>query len=322
MADLYLLHPALKGAAVHPLAGVDPGMDPLAADPAPGMPAPVRWGWDRTADPAAASGGKGCLAYWFPLLNAAGVPVPRTLVHCTGADAVAGQAGADAVANLLRESFRTLADRGHDKPAPVFLRTGHTAGKFRYKETCLVTREADLADHVAALAAYSRAAGLPLGWWALREVLDADGGQGGLGRYGGWPLATEVRAWVSLGRAWCLHPYHTPAGIMAGLDDAQAGAVLRRGEILPGTTVVDMMVVSCGAVSADGVLELSRVVDAAARALPDLHPDEAPRRGDPLGWAVDVMHTTRGWVVIDAQPAFACAHPAGCPNAPGAGGGA
>ena len=206
---------------------------------------------------------RACLSYWFPILEAAGVPVPRTVVVRTapdldGPDLLAlleaaplmgdpeRMAGFDRFATRLVEAYMAVAGSGVRRPAwatePVFLRTGHTAGKHNWRHTCYVPDCAALVGHVAALVAASAAAHpvfpLPTDVWAVRELLPVTPIVE-LPRYAGLPLAAELRAFVKGGEVRCVHAYWPPEAVAAGFFgpiDAHQGKLIMA---LASTVVMD-----------------------------------------------------------------------------------
>lgn len=112
------------------------------------------------------------LAYWFPRIEAAGLPVPRTLLVQTDCELMGLLDGE------TPEGFDTF-DRALRKAAaaikyPCFLRTGYTSGKHSWNDTCYVASEADLGDNMVSLVEESALAdmmGLPTDSWAVRELI-------------------------------------------------------------------------------------------------------------------------------------------------------
>jgi hypothetical protein len=118
------------------------------------------------------------LAFWFPKIQAAGLPVPRTEIVRTEvalAQVLDGETpdGWDAFILELRAAARRVRRTG----AGVFLRTGHGSGKHQWLQTCYVlgvNTKGILDAHVARLVEWSALAGffgLPTSTWAVREML-------------------------------------------------------------------------------------------------------------------------------------------------------
>ena len=74
------------------------------------------------------------LSYWFPILEATGVRVPKTEWWETDADFWPWVDGEESKsANAFIDDLRQrLRERGY----PVFLRTGHTSAKHSWKDSC------------------------------------------------------------------------------------------------------------------------------------------------------------------------------------------
>src|SRR4051812_17410817 len=77
------------------------------------------------------------LAYWFPRLEATGVPVPRTAIVTTDLDlSLVFEAGdtPEGFRNFLAHLTLAADALGY----PAFLRTGHTSGKHDWPRTCFL----------------------------------------------------------------------------------------------------------------------------------------------------------------------------------------
>jgi hypothetical protein len=121
---------------------------------------------------------KTALSYWFPKVEAAGLPVPKTLIvpmpngvrktiftHLWGEEADPSNVEA-----FVAELRGIAAPLGY----PFFLRTDHTSGKHNWRETCFVADPAQLGRHVYAIAEDSEMAGIvgmPWNVWVVREML-------------------------------------------------------------------------------------------------------------------------------------------------------
>jgi hypothetical protein len=235
------------------------------------------------------------LAFWFPRLLAAGLPVPRTEIVRMPDDV------AEASWAILDGEELNAWIYDHLMPAveriglPAFLRTGHTAAKHEWSRTCALTDLERLRHHVGALIEYSACAGifgLPWDAWAVREMLPTVP-LATLPNYGDMPLCREWRCFVRGGDLVCRHPYWPAGPIAAGisvedapwLEDAPRAAERLAAELA----------------TEDGIGE----VEALAR-----------RAGAAVGgeWSVDVLATERGWYVTDMAVARESWHWPGCPN--------
>jgi len=156
------------------------------------------------------------LSWWFPRIQAAGLPVPRTEIVEMPAPAqhaayciVAGeQPGQDDMA-AFRAFTSMIEDRAKAFGAPLFLRTDHTSGKHGWKDTCYVERATAIDRHVLHIVEYSEMAGimgLPYDRWALRELLPVKP-VGVCPTYGDMPVVREWRCFVEDRSVYCRHPY-------------------------------------------------------------------------------------------------------------------
>lgn len=233
---------------------------------------------------------KNCLSFWYPKIEAAGLPVPKTEIVRHGSWMI----------GELRQAAETVG--GY----PVFLRTGHGSGKHRWNETCYVPDREAMPDHVAALVEWSATAGvngLPTDVWAVREMLPTKPVLT-LPAYGGMPLCREFRVFVRDAEVLCSHPYWPWASVKRGfpINTKQPPEF------------------------ADDWLE--RIIPPGAKDkwknLCRLNPFEnlkieqlASRAGAAVGgeWSVDLLETDRGWMVIDMAVASESWHWPGCPVA-------
>lgn len=147
------------------------------------------------------------LAYWFPPIEAAGLPVPETMI-------VDGPDG-DLVGLLDGER-----PRGFDEflarlevavtqiGTPCFLRTGHTSGKHHWNRCCDLRKLEDLPQHVAALVEESHMTipSLPTDTWVVRQLLPTDP-MFYCDAYGEMPFVREFRFFVRDGKVEHTQPY-------------------------------------------------------------------------------------------------------------------
>ena len=224
---------------------------------------------------------RNCLSFWFPKIEAAGLPVPRTrIVRMPHKAQKAWWAGVDnetpapsevAAWNGFTDEIASAAEAvgGY----PCFLRTGHTSGKHGWSRTCHLASRADIASHVSAVIEYSEMAGLigpPWDVWAVRELLPTVP-IATCPRYRDMPVCREFRFFVEDGRVRCWHPYWPREALERGhadLSDAQYEALCRLDD-------------------PDPLIAL------------------ASHAGQAVGgaWSVDLLDTTRGWVLIDMAEA-------------------
>ena len=229
-----------------------------------------------------------CLSYWFPKIEATGVPVPRTSLVVT-------------TANLIRlldgdepdgfDSFiQLLGDEADKIGYPVFLRTGQGSGKHQWKDTCFVPNREALPSHVAALVDWSECVdmiGLPHHAWAVREMLPTIPACK-LTAYGNMPLCREFRFFTKGGKVCCKHPYWPEGAVADGHPDDPCWraslAIHHR-------------------ITADERDHLTVLAERAAAACPG------------VDWSIDFLETRRGWVLTDMAVAERSYHEPSCPFA-------
>jgi hypothetical protein len=166
------------------------------------------------------------LAYWFPLIEAAGLPIPRTAIVHTDADLTSLLDGEtpDGFEQLIAE----LASAGDNLGWPCFLRTGHGSGKHEWASTCYVPHHRALPRHVGALVEWSHLVdlmGLPTSTWAVRELLETRPLFTCAG-YGGFPVVREFRVFVRDDTIEHLQPYWPEDAVEQGHPDLMDWRVL------------------------------------------------------------------------------------------------
>ena len=243
---------------------------------------------------------RNCLSFWFPKLEAAGLPVPKTVIlrspdllplldgMCPkgyGDFWVATKRAAEAIGGF-----------------PVFLRTGQGSGKHDWKRTCYVPSLDELSSHVAALVEWSEIVdfmGLAHDVWAIRELLPTSP-VCTLPRYGNMPLCCEFRCFVRDAEVLCVHPYWPWESVEHGFpfkpekgwdDDPEH-------DVPPGMRGKWEHIVSLGPEDAEAVRNL------------------ASQAGEAVGgeWSVDILDTQRGWYVTDMAEAAQSWHWPDCPH--------
>lgn len=226
-----------------------------------------------------------CMSYWFPKIEAAGLPVPRTvMVPMPGEAFKAIYAVFDGkpVEPEAEPFLMALGAAADGIGYPCFLRTGQTSGKHDWENTCYLPSRTVLREHVIGIVEYGEMAtlmGLPCDWWAVREMLPT------LPittcpAYGNMPVCREFRVFVDDGSARCWHPYWP-------MD------ALERGGAAEAKESFDAL---CSCADLETVLSLAR------------------RAGEAAGgsWSVDMIETSRGWFVTDMAEAEKSFHWPGC----------
>jgi len=244
---------------------------------------------------------RNCLSYWFPKLQAAGLPVPRTeivrtevnLIELLEGNTPAGWGGFLADLNVAI---------GKIGGSPCFLRTGQGSGKHQWKRTCyLDLATGTLPNHIARLVEWSETVdfiGLPSNVWVVRELLPTEP-LCVLPAYGDMPLVPEARCFVKDGNVLCWHPYWPINAIRDGFpvakpedrfaEEAKRDVPANFEEIVAGAHALDMR----------------QFLPLAERAAVVFAGDGA--------WSVDLLPTRRGWFVTDMAIAQRSFHWEGCP---------
>jgi hypothetical protein len=194
------------------------------------------------------------LAYWFPPLEAAGLPVPRTeIVRYDGGDLLDMLDGMEPFGwDDLVARIRGAGDR---IGWPVFLRTGHGSGKHEWARCCYLADPDDLGEHVFALVEWSHLVdmfGLPTNVWAVREMIPTaplftcNG-------FDGFPVVREFRLFVRDGDVEHIQPYWPPDAVeLGGPDDPGWRAKLAGASRLSAATGDHLAAVARAAVAALG----------------------------------------------------------------------
>lgn len=229
------------------------------------------------------------LSYWFPKLLAAGLPVPRTTIIKMPEVAQRdiwrlfdNEKGATAAA--AQPFFEELAAAARDMGFPCFLRSDHTSDKHEWKETCFLSGEDQIKEHVLNIAYFSECCGMigiPWNTWAVREMLPTMP-LGVCPGYGDMPICREFRFFVRDGSMVCVHPYWPREALADGGAD-------------PGLDYEALCDLPIEA-------ELCGLAEASGRVL----------GGD---WSIDILETRRGWVITDLAEAHKSFHWEGCGHA-------
>lgn len=240
-----------------------------------------------------------CLSWWFPKIERAGLPVPKTAILRATKEEVGdlGRAVLDGdplgVDGGVFISKLEVATEPFE--FPLFLRTGQTSGKHSWERTCCVRVREAMIYHVAELIEFSECVdALGLDWrvWVVRELLPT---QPVTIAYQGMPVCREFRLFVDGPEIQCCHPYWP----LEALRDGRPRTL--EGHPLDDEAVEDL---------AHGLWELD---DRDCEIVMGL----ASRAGKACGgaWSVDVLETARGWYVTDMAAAELSWHWPGCPNA-------
>jgi hypothetical protein len=166
---------------------------------------------------------RNCLSHWFPLIEAAGLPVPRTTIIRAEHDLTCMLDGEKPEG---WDEFHALVQAAcYDHGLPCFLRTGQGSGKHEWSDCCYVTDAEKIGRHIAALVEWSHSVdmfGLPHDVWAVRDLIPTKP-LFVCERYGGFPVVREFRLFMHSGQMridW-LQPYWPPPAVEQGGPDRE-----------------------------------------------------------------------------------------------------
>jgi hypothetical protein len=230
---------------------------------------------------------KTALSYWFPVIEAAGIPVPRTTIIDMPKDAsdavIAVFDGRDGgnMTQFMAQIDAAACAYGY----PCFLRTDHTSGKHGWDTNCFLDKPSEIGRRVCGIVEYSEMAGmfgLPWTRWAVRDLLPTNP-VGVCEFYGNMPICREFRFFVADGKVVCRHPYWPLSALERG------GATYH------------------GTFDYSAFCAMSDAEDRELTAM-------AEKAGVALGgaWSVDFLETERGWFLTDMAEAHKSYHWDGC----------
>ncbi len=240
---------------------------------------------------------RNCISHWHPLLEAAGVPTPRTILcriepHITPETAawLLGEGRMTDQVLQLRRDIAGACDQ-ISVAGPWFLRSGHFSGKHAWSSTCYLNKcsPGHIESHVRAIVEEGECAsmiGFPWNVWAVREFIPmhALDCAGQAHEFGGMPVRREYRAFVNGGKVLCVHP-SWPADAFTTSRSPQFDAEVAR---------------------ISSVLDFNAPVIALAE-----------KAGAALGgeWSVDILRDENGtWLVTDCAVAADSFHWPSCPR--------
>jgi len=152
------------------------------------------------------------MAYWLPLVQKAGVPIPPTVLVKTEVDLIHlldgnEPPGFDGFMQKLQGAVQTIG-------LPCFLRTGYLSGKHDWKDMCHLTDLAKLGAHVYRLVEWSAIVdlwGFSTTTWAVREMIPARAWFYAF--WGEMPITREVRVFFRDDEIEHWQPYWPPHSI-------------------------------------------------------------------------------------------------------------
>jgi len=228
------------------------------------------------------------LSYWFPKLQAAGLPVPRTIIveaHDAELREIYklfdGKTPGDAV-NPFIERIKSAADEiGY----PCFLRTDHMSAKHEWADTCHLESPDVILSHVFSIIYFWECvnfAAPKCDVWAVREFLPTRP-VGVCRDYKNMPVCREFRFFVDGPEVKCWHPYWPLSALEQGKAEYHADFNYEEFCTTP------------------DIEYLYKLASAAGKAVDG-------------GWSVDILETRRGWYITDMAEAYKSFHWEGCRN--------
>ena len=234
---------------------------------------------------------KTSMSYWFPLVEAAGLPVPKTkFVDMTDTcrrkiwDLFDGK---DFPNDVPEPFFDQLTKAADEMKYPCFLRTTHTSDKHSWKRTCFLREASSIPAHVFSLAEFSECCdmfGMPWDTWVVREFLPIIP-FGHCPNYGDMPVNREFRFFVQDGEYKCHHPYWPISSLEQGGWEVDADQDTAYSELC--------------ALTEEELEHLKTIAISAGIACGG-------------AWSVDLLETERGWFLTDMAEAHKSFHWEGC----------
>ena len=142
------------------------------------------------------------ISFWLPILERIGMRTPETKIFFTSkkvGNIIDGVETPEFV-QLVKDIERARDEFGGE----AFLRTGQTSNKHEWSETCHLTKDSNVANHVAALIEFSMLADLPYTTFAVRKMIPTNPITTA---FKNMPIAREVRIFAERGQVACMHPY-------------------------------------------------------------------------------------------------------------------
>lgn len=222
------------------------------------------------------------LSYWFPKLQEAGLPVPKT--HIIKATKKELDSIIESFETKLSEGVIPLAERiakaALDVGYPAFLRTDHFSGKHDWERMCFIENPDHIAEHVVSIAYMWECVNmfaLPCDVWAVREFLPTIP-HGVCKNYGNMPICKEFRFFVEDGNILCFYPYWPEKALI-------------NGKAVYNSANFDYEAFC----TVDNLDELKNLASMAGKAVGGK-------------WSIDILETTNGWYVTDMAEAHKSYH--------------
>lgn len=242
------------------------------------------------------------MSYWFPKLEATGVPVPKThLIHWPEEPIfyLSTEPREDVG---LKSDLKSLVAAVRDKcdmiGYPCFLRTGQGSGKHQFEDCCYVESGEVVETRIRNLVEWSEMVdmiGLSCRTWAVREHLPVEP-LAVLHNYGNMPLVREIRCFISDGKVVLTAPYWPEGAILKGIGDRINGRIQDPCE--DAKHAAKMLGCQAGDLSLAESFQAHHLAATVAKTF----------AGDGA-WSLDLLWTKRGWYAIDmaeAHRSFGC----------------
>lgn len=230
---------------------------------------------------------KNYMAYWFPILQKSGVPVPETILveNPIGFDiyepAWSGKkpSGWDDFVRSVSKAVITIASK---HGFPVFLRSDLTSGKHSWKKTCCVPSIISMENHLIAVISDTGEIGgfdlPPIKCISVREMLPTEPAFTAF--WGDLPICQERRYFFGDGKVIKHIPYWPEEELYAHHDDW-------RNKLM--------------ALNEESQSEIQALTLLAERVAQEFKPDDtwSMRLSPDNIWSLDFLATKRGWFAID-----------------------
>lgn len=215
------------------------------------------------------------LSYWFPLIEAAGIPVPKTIILPALTPKEEGQlyewAAGEGECPWLADLSVEILTAADELGWPCFLRTDYFSAKHSWSRSCFLSDPDEVMNHIKTIAEYSIMAdlmGLPIDRWVVRELLPT---KPAFHAFDGMPITREFRVFVRDGKVDHFQPYWPPDALDGQTDEPEWRMLLNDFNCLTPETY-------------DEITNLALRVNAAV----------------PGYWSVDCLSVEgRGWMVTD-----------------------
>jgi hypothetical protein len=235
----------------------------------------LQWYQEHKDDPLPPN--PNALSHWFRLIQAAGLPVPKTIIirGLSRAELWSMDDGARQE-NLINTIIPLVKSWGNEIGYPCFLRTGLSSFKHQWSKTCYLAGPDDAEKHVDNLCFSSLLNDLDCDEFVVRELLDT---VWAFTAFDGMPVAREMRMFFEGGRVTGYQGYWPEDSI---LDPSRADW---RGRLEAMQKFTD-----------DEIARNAAMAELAGQA--------ATLGGLCSQWSIDFLETKdRGWLLIDMADA-------------------